>query len=186
MQKAALVIGINKTGDLPLLSAAASGAVQVGEWLRKEGFQVQPFVDGRKPVLAGEIFSAVSDLVERGTLQQLVIYFSGHGFLSNGSEHWMLSGAPANPNEAISVAESVLLARECGIPSVVLISDACRSTPTSLRAERVRGSLIFPNESVAAGVGFDDVEVDRFFATLPGEPALEMALEESAGQYEGI
>jgi hypothetical protein len=140
MQRAALVIGVNKTGDLPFLSAAASGAVKVGDWLRKEGFQVQSFVDGRKPVVAGEVFTAVSDLVERGTLQQLVIYFSGHGFLNNGSEHWMLSGAPANPNEAISVAESVLLARECGIPSVVLISDACRSTPASLRAAREKSA----------------------------------------------
>lgn len=31
-----------------------------------------------------------------------------------------------------------------------------------------------------------DVEVDRFFAALPGDPALELPLAESAGQYEGI
>ncbi len=185
MQKAAIVIGVNKTGDLPVLSAAASGASKVAGWLAREGFHVEKFLDTRRPVAAGDIFAAVAKLVDQGTLEQLVIYFSGHGFLSSASEHWMLSGAPGNPNEAISLAESALLSRECGIPSVVFISDACRSTPQSLRAERVRGSLIFPNQGVSAGSGID-AEVDRFFATLPGEPALEMTLAESAGQYEGI
>ena len=183
MQKAAIVIGVNATGDLPVLSAAVSGASQVVDWLRREGFHVEKFLDTRRPVVASDIFTAVAKLVDQGTLEQLVIYFSGHGFLFNSSEHWMLSGAPDNPNEAISLTESVLLSRECGIPSVVFISDACRSTPQSLRAERVRGSLIFPNQGVSASV---DAEVDRFFATLPGEPALEMPLTESAGQYQGI
>jgi len=183
MQKAAIVIGVNKTGDLPVLNAAVSGATKVGDWLRREGFRVEKFLDTRRPVVASEIFKAVNTLVDQGTLEQLVIYFSGHGFLNNATEHWMLSGAPNNPNEAISLAESVLLARECGIPNVVFISDACRSTPQSLRAERVRGSVIFPNQAASANV---DAEVDRFLASLPGEPALELPLAESAGQYDGI
>jgi len=183
MQRAAIVVGVNRTGDLPVLNAAVDGAGQVGDWLRREGFQVRRFLDTKRPVVAGDLFSAIHELVDKGTLEQLVIYFSGHGFLNNGSEHWMLSGAPDNPNEAVSLAESTELARQCGIPSVVFISDACRSVPQTLRADRVRGSLIFPNQAPAAGV---DVEVDRFFATLPGDPALELSLSESVGQFEGI
>ncbi|WP_295432891.1 caspase family protein [uncultured Thiodictyon sp.] len=183
MNKAAIVIGVNKTGNLPVLAAAVSGAVKVADWLRREGFHVEKFLDTRGPVAAADLYKAVAGLVDQGTLEQLVVYFSGHGFLNNGSEHWMLSGAPDDPNQAVSLAESALLARECGIPSVVFISDACRSVPQDLRADRVRGSLIFPNQGAAAGV---EVEVDRFLATLPGDPALEMPLPDSAGQFEGI
>ena len=183
MQKAAIVIGVNKTGDLPVLNAAVAGATEVAEWLRREGFQVKRFLDTRRPVISSDLYGTIDKLVDQGTLEQLVIYFSGHGFLNNGSEHWMLSHAPDNPNEAVSLAESTELARQSGIPSVVFISDACRSVPQTLRADRVRGSLIFPNEGATAAV---DVEVDRFFAALPGDPALELPLAESAGQYEGI
>jgi len=183
MQKAAIVIGVNKTGNLPVLSAAVSGARSVAGWLTKEGFHVQLLVDDGKPVVVKDIFDAVEKLVDKGTLEQLVVFFSGHGFLNNSSEHWMLSGAPNNANEAVSLAESVLLARECGIENVVFISDACRSTPASLRAERVRGSVVFPNLEAAGNV---EPEVDRFLASLPGEPALEMAVNESTAQYEGI
>lgn len=45
MQKAAIVIGVNKTGDLPVLNAAVAGAAQVADWLRGEGFQVKRYLD---------------------------------------------------------------------------------------------------------------------------------------------
>jgi caspase domain-containing protein len=181
--RAAVVIGINRAGSLPVLSAAASGAHQVADWLRAEGFDVKLFTDEQSPVKASEIFDAVAELVNRGTLEQLVIYFSGHGFLSGYIEYWMLSGAPGNPNEAISLRESVDLARESAIPSVVFISDACRSTPESISSSRVRGSLIFPNGSGSRVVHTD---VDQFLATLPGDPAFEIPVSQSAPGFQGI
>ncbi len=137
MQKAAIVIGVNKTGDLPVLNAAVLGATQVADWLRREDFQVKKSFDTKRPVVASDLYTAIDKLIDQGTLEQLVIYFSGHGFLNNGSEHWMLSGAPDNPNEAVSLQESTELSRRCGIPSVVFISDACRSVPQTLRAAGV-------------------------------------------------
>lgn len=182
MNKAAIVIGVNQTGDLPLLNSAVTGAKRIGQWLTGEGFEIFEFVDTDKPVTTGGITKQVINLVNRGTLEQLVIFFSGHGFLNNNSEFWLLSGAPRNPNEAISLTECVTLARQCGIPSVVFISDACRSLPETLTAERVRGSLIFPNDSVTTSV---DPEVDRFFATLPGSPAMELPLADSVRRHVG-
>ena len=79
--------------------------------LRSEGFEVKLLVDSSGPVRASDVFDAISELVGRGTLDQLVIYFSGHGFLNAFSEVWMLSNAPQNPNEAISLAECIILAR---------------------------------------------------------------------------
>jgi hypothetical protein len=181
--RAAVVIGVNKAGNLPVLNAAASGAKQVGDWLDKEGFSVKRFTDDQGPVKASDLFDAISALVDKGTLDQLVVYFSGHGFLNAYTEYWMLSNAPQNPNEAVSVTESVTLAKESAIPNVVFISDACRSTPESIGTNRVRGSLIFPNSAVSGNVR---PNIDIFYAALPGSPAAEVPVGQSAPNFEGL
>jgi hypothetical protein len=181
--RAAVVIGIDKAGDLPKLRAARSGAHAVADWLASERFEVKRFVDDTQPVRAGEIFDAVAALVNRGTLEQLVVYFAGHGFINSYSEYWLLSQAPDNPNEAVSLIESVALAKQSAIPNVVFISDACRSRSDSLRTERVRGSLIFPNRGSSPNVVSD---VDQFLATLVGDPSWEVSVAESAAAFEGI
>jgi hypothetical protein len=185
MIKAAIVIGVNKTGDLPVLRDAAAGAGRVAEWLASEGYKTQALLDERTPgvftpVSAQDIFAAVASALEPGTCEQLVIYFSGHGYLNDGSEHWLLSEAPTNPNEAINVEENIQLARDSGVPNVTFVSDACRSTPQSIKADRVRGTLIFPNTGVSATARAD---VDRFFACLPGDPAYEVAVDKSSRVY---
>ena len=63
------------------------------------------------------------------------------------NEYWLLSGAPDDPQEAVKVASSVALARYCGIPHVVLVSDACRTAAESIQAQNVEGSSIFPNRN---------------------------------------
>jgi hypothetical protein len=87
MTKAAIVIGVDKTGDLPVLKDAAAGAGRVAEWLKGEGYQTQTLVDEetsgvRKPVRANDVFAAVSSALAPGTCEQLVICFSGHGTLA--------------------------------------------------------------------------------------------------------
>jgi hypothetical protein len=181
-RRAAVVIGVDTVGQLPPLSAAKSGARQVAQWLEQEQFEVRLFVDDGKPVVVKDLFNAVSELVNRD-LDQLLVYFAGHGFIRGYSEFWLLSGAPNNPNEAVSVLESVQLAQECPIPSVVFISDACRSTAQSLKAERVYGSLIFPNPDRMPN---QLPEVDQFFATLVGDPAWEVPSAQSATAFAAI
>lgn len=184
LQRAAVVIGVNKSGNLPILSAAASGARTVANWLRIEGFEVKLLVDDDDGlVTVNKIFRTIDLLVDRGTLDQLVIYFSGHGFLKGYTEIWMLSGAPRNPNEAVSLRESIALARETAIPSIVFIADTCRSIPQSFSAERVRGSLIFPIRGVSRRIR---PEVDRFLAALPGDAALELPVDDAVKRFEGI
>lgn len=184
LMRAAIVIGVNKSGHLPVLTAAVSGARSVKGWLEGEGFEVKEFCDDHQSVVkAGPIYDAIEELVERGTLEQLVVYFSGHGFNVGYSEHWFLSGAPRNPNESISLTESVELARLSGIPNVVFISDACRSTSESLGVQHAHGSLIFPSGDTS---GAQNVSVDRFFAAKPGKYALELPVEDSVKTFEGI
>ena len=181
--RAAVVIGVDKVGDLPKLRAARSGASTVAEWLKAEGFDVKLFIDDVNPVKANDVFAAVNALVNRGTINQLVVYFAGHGFINSYSEYWLLSEAPDNPNEAVSLIETVALAKQSGIPNVVLISDACRSRADSLSTERVRGSLIFPNKGTRTNVIPD---VDQFLATLVGDPSWEVPVAESAAAFAGI
>jgi hypothetical protein len=55
VSRAAVVIGVNKTGNLPVLRAGTSGAWQFARWLAKEGFDVSVFVDDKKPVTVDKI-----------------------------------------------------------------------------------------------------------------------------------
>jgi hypothetical protein len=79
-KRAAVVVGVDQVADLPRLRAAGSGAVAVATWLANEGLEVKLIIDDKKPVLADDLKAAIKPLVNRGTLDQLVIYFAGHGF----------------------------------------------------------------------------------------------------------
>ena len=50
MKRAAVVIGVNSTGGLPVLDSAAPGAKEVAHWLRDEGFEVVCLTDETDPV----------------------------------------------------------------------------------------------------------------------------------------
>jgi len=176
-----VVIGVNKTGNLPVLQAAVSGAKSVAAWLTDEGFDVTLIVDDTQPVNASAIKQAVTALVDRGTLTQLIVYFSGHGMSFGYNEYWLLTGAPDDGNEAVSVMECWELAHKSGIPNVIFISDACRSIP-EYNASLVRGTLIFPNRRLLPGSPRS--EVDRFLATEPGAPSFEVKF--AADNYAGI
>jgi len=183
-RRAAVVIGVDQAGDLPRLRAAASGASAFANWLTLERFEVTCFTDGPgAPVKVDPVFDAVDAIVRSGTCEQLVVYFSGHGFLNSYRELWMLSGAPNNPNQAISLLECERLCKRTGIPNVVFISDACRSTASSLAADSVRGSVIFPT---AASAGDVTTKVDVFLATQEGDPAYEVGVDEATRNFHGI
>jgi hypothetical protein len=98
----------------------------VADWLQNEQhFKVTRLTDDRQPVRAADIFKAVDNFVGLGTVQQLVVYFAGHGSVVGFGEFWLLSEAPRNPNEAVSFPETFELSRRCNIPNIVFISDAC-------------------------------------------------------------
>lgn len=173
MERAAVLIGVRKSGDLPELQAVDAGVEAMRRWAQSQGIRhVASLTDkaGRE-VDARKIYDAVERMVQRPTIGQLIVYFAGHGVNNNQSEYWLLSGAPTNPNEAINVAGSALLAQRSGVPHVVIISDACRTAPEGIHAQGVTGSLMFPNQPVTPRPA--DF-VDQFFACLLGDPANEI------------
>ncbi|WP_201640973.1 caspase family protein [Paraburkholderia metrosideri] len=177
------MIGVDRAGDLPPLNAACQNGSDIAHWLRAEGFDVKLLVDSEKPVTIRSVYGAVDEVLSKDNCRQLVVYFAGHGFTSAYSEYWLLSEAPKNPNEAVSLVETTRLALQTGIFNVIFISDACRSTADSLRAQQVRGSVIFPIPQLLSQ---RPSKVDQFFATHVGEPAWEVPVSKSITAYTGI
>lgn len=173
MNRAAVLIGVNRTGGLPVLQDAANSAHRMEGWARAQGVEhvkVLTDEDGT-PVEISSIKRAIRDLNELGTVEQLIVFFAGHGINVNRGERWLLSDAPADPQAAVNVAGSAELARWGGIPYVVMISDACRTAAEGIQAQGMTGSEIFPNEEIAEL----ELPVDQFFACRLGRPSHEIA-----------
>lgn len=183
-KRAAICIGVDRAGSMPPLRAAAEGAKDFAAWAATQGCDTVALTDengGR--VLVDDVFTAIQARVAPGTYSQLIVYFAGHGFLSApDAEYWLLSRAPENPNEAVNLTRAIEDARNCSIPHVIFVSDACRSAANGHPLSGVTGGRIFPNAPYRPVRG----EIDVFFATNPGDTALELPREEAASGYAGI
>lgn len=186
IERAAVSIGVGTTGGLPHLHDAARGAREVGKWALAQGMRpdlVQVLTDEKRPIDPTALKRAIRKIVDIGTVDQLLVYFAGHGVNNNYGEYWLLSDAPGDSQAAVNVEGTVRLARHCGIPHVVLVSDACRTAAEGIQAQAVGGSEIFPN---TGGTGIEAC-VDIFFACTVGRPALEIKDPQvSAGAYRAI
>jgi hypothetical protein len=184
MKKAAVIIGVNKTGGLPILSAAVSGAKEFKHWAEEQDFETTLLSDEQEPVTLFGIKEVIKKLVNARTYTQLLVFFAGHGILKGpNDEHWLLSGAPDDPNEAVNVSSSKYLAYNTGIPHIVFISDACRSAPPDPLISSVMGGVIFPNKPVTT----PQPDIDMFYATRPGDAAYEVKDPHTASKnYRGL
>jgi len=174
MVRAGVFIGVNKTGNLPLLYDASAGARRMYDWALSQGMseacaKLITDDDGKK-VTPDMIYDCIKEIIDGPGVDQLLVYFAGHGVNISRSEHWLLSDAPVKTSAAVNVYGSVELARYCGIQHVIIISDACRVAPEGIQAQNVRGVDIFPND----GAGDKAKPVDQFFACYLGKTAAEI------------
>src|SRR5262245_20133312 len=110
MKRAAIFIGVDKAGDLPELNDAAEGARSMEQWAIKQGIEdVFTFTDHepKKKVDVQGICDAIDTLLIRRNVEQLIIYFAGHGINRDYNEYWLLSDAPRWGHAAINVAGSI-------------------------------------------------------------------------------
>lgn len=174
MIRAGVFIGVEQTGGLTKLKDAVAGARRMYEWALAQGISenhARLITDeGGKKVTPEEIWDAVNALVCGAGVDQLIVYFAGHGVNLNRSEYWLLSDAPIRSSAAVDVTSSVELARYCGAGHVVFISDACRVAPQGIQAQNVRGQDIFPNDGIADRAR----PVDQFFACMLGRTSAEI------------
>jgi hypothetical protein len=185
MRRAAILIGVSSTEGLPKLQAVESGIALMQEWAtgqKIEGDRLIILTDRSDPVRAFQIADAINSLVQRRDIDQLIVYFSGHG-IHNRGDIWLLSGAPKLGSEAVNVEASIQAARSCGISHVVIIADACRVAAEGIQGLNVQGIDIFPNEPVDGR----ERPVDAYFACARGKPALEVRdVAEAARGFSGL
>ncbi|HEY3177739.1 MAG TPA: hypothetical protein VGL25_02530 [Casimicrobiaceae bacterium] len=175
MARAGVFIGVDKTGNLQRLNDAAAGAKRMYEWALAQGMTQESHAklitdaNGAK-VSPDAIYDAIKAIIDGPGVDQLLVYFAGHGVNIGRSEQWLLSDAPVKTSAAVNVSGSVELARYCGISHVVIISDACRVAPEGIQAQNVRGVDVFPND----GASDKAKSVDQFFACFLGRTAAEI------------
>jgi len=173
MERAAVLIGVKKTGGIPVLQAVNSSLAHMAKWLRGQGIpkdRLRILSDRRTPVTASAIKEAVKGFLDLGCIEQLIVYFTGHGTIVGASEFWLLSGAPDNADEAVNLDLSVTFARRSKVLHVIFISDACRTPAAGAQAQSIIGSSIFPNFRPQRS----ESSVDIFFGSSLGSPSLEV------------
>lgn len=172
--RAGVFIGVDKSGDLAKLNVAAEGARRMHAWALSQGMRdgthAKLITDAAGKVSPDQVYDAIEQIVDGAGVDQLIVYFAGHGVNINRNEHWLLTDAPRRSSAAINVSGSAELARYCGIRHVVFMSDACRAAPEGIQAQNVRGQDIFPND----GPGETMMPVDQFFACELGRTAVEI------------
>lgn len=176
IRKAAVVIGVDQTGNLAKLKSAAAGADAVAGWLKSEGYDVICLTDKEKPVTATCVEEAISQFVKiPPQFNLLLVYFSGHGYWHARNDLWLLSGAPIQTSQAINLGGAMELAKFSGISNIIFISDACRSIPDSRTGARVNGIDAFPNFAEIN----QSSKIDFFKATTEAQAAFEVTINDS-------
>ena len=186
MMRALVAIGVQRAGAMPTLQAAWEGAHAMRDWAVEQGFDashIETITDEQSKVTPQRIKDAIKPLVELGTVEQLIVYFAGHGMNLLRNEYWLLSDAPEDPDAVVNVSASTELARRSTIPHVVILSDACRTAASGIQMQGVNGSLIFPNKNISG----PEKAVDLFFATALGDPSFEIKdPADAAGRYKAM
>lgn len=170
MKRAAVCIGVAKTGGgLPTLKVARKGAEDMHAWALANSIDSHLITDTEGPVTVDQLRKKIKELIEPSNLDQLLVYFSGHGVNVRREEYWLLSGAPED-DEAVNLAGAEKRARDCGIPHVVFLSDACRTAPPDTQGQSIDADSIFPN-LVSDG---PEKKVDVFWACTLGKASHEI------------
>jgi hypothetical protein len=136
-----------------------------------------------------DVYNAVCELVgaKDGThgpqVDQLFLYFAGHGVCQNGNETWLLSGAADDPAQAINVVHTAQFANWGPVPHVVLFSDACRSAAPGEWGEQLvpSAALWMPPPR-----NDDGSRVDVFFACHHDFSAAEVSAPSTLAKYMGL
>ncbi len=132
----AIVIGINQYSKNPKLSNAANDGKEIAEKLRNLKYEVISLIDEKATyddyVDAEE---KIVGLLMEDKIQGVVLYFSGHGFMTDGkdclvlvdAEDMRVYGGLTAMRKSIKLDEFYGTMRKRGAEKVVAIVDACRS-----------------------------------------------------------
>lgn len=173
--RALVLVGVARTGGrFPELPAVPGAVAAVRTWATEQGVPddlVLTFTDDDgSPVTSGDVLAGVRALVDRGDVDQLVVYFSGHGINTGNAEFWLLTGAPEDGSQAVNVSLTSWFAERLPVRHVVLVSDACRTAASTVQELSVQGVAVVPNLPPRGPAA----AVDVFYACALGDPAYEV------------
>ncbi|MGV2340784.1 MAG UNVERIFIED_CONTAM: hypothetical protein LVR18_44645 [Planctomycetaceae bacterium] len=109
MNRAIVLVGVQHARGLPRLQAVLAGVTGMEEWANSQGIpaeRIRRVTDESGDVTPQRIRDAIRDLLQPGNLDQLIIYFAGHGLNVGWSEYWLLSDASDDPNAAVNLKAS--------------------------------------------------------------------------------
>ncbi|MGH8906171.1 MAG: caspase family protein [Egibacteraceae bacterium] len=177
----AVVVGVGNPRHLTPLPGAFTGSEDVARWAEGAGYVVHRLTDERGDVCVADVLKLIKAAVDAGDVERLIVFFAGHG-VAKGTydDFWLMSDGVDNPNEAVNLPATVARARTCGIPHVIIVSDACR-TMAGKDAMGVLGGSIFPNRGIRASV-----QLDLFYAARSGDPAFELATDSDREKAFGL
>ena len=121
VKRALILIGVHKTGGgLQPLRAVGDCIASMEQWAKRQGIPPELIAslddfDDRK-VTVSAILDATKEFGD-GSVEQLIVYFAGHGFVGSLGEYWLLSDAPEDGNAAVNVYGSELAARSGIFPT---------------------------------------------------------------------
>lgn len=173
--RAVVLIGVARTGGrFPELQAVPGALAAVRDWAALQGVPddlVLTFADtDGGTVTTGDVLAGVRRLLDRGDVDQLVVYFSGHGINTGNAEFWLLPGAPEDGSQAVNVSLTSWYAERLPVRHVVLVSDACRTAASTVQELSVQGVAVVPNLPPRGPAA----AVDVFYACALGDPAYEV------------
>jgi hypothetical protein len=173
-RRAAVIIGVGTSAGLPNLSSAGPTARRIGAWLTatSPGYDVTVITDeDGHEVTRSEIFKAIREYVTVPVRYEiLLVHYIGHGLYQMRNDIWMLSDLPTDRAACVSLTATLNDAKFCGIPNVVVVSDACRNLPGEAGLSDVDPSSIIPQHDEFPE---ETSCVDYFQATGRGTPAFE-------------
>lgn len=172
--KLSVIISVGKAPGLqPPLPGAYTGHAEFRAWAVSQGHDVLEFTDEKgRAFNAVDIAKEVQTPIVNQSLSELWIYFAGHGECSGiQSDFWLLKRDAALPGDVIDVKRTRHLATLLGIPRVIIIADACRTTgDLQSMASQENSASILPALNITAV----NPAVECLFATQPGSPSLEV------------
>jgi hypothetical protein len=133
MTRRALIVGVDTYDELSALSACASDTVAVAQMLARHSDN-KPNYDCRtwpnkteddRPVTRKALRAALRDLFEN-TTDELLLYFSGHGVVTNTGAFLCTTDA-AEDDWGISMGEIITLATASRARDIILLLDCCHA-----------------------------------------------------------
>lgn len=183
MKSAAVIIGVNNCGVLPVLCAAARSAQQIAMWLQSSGsnYEITFLNDAGltlsevlvepKPVTLNDVCDAINHFqLRKVQYDKLIVFFCGHGISLGRDTLFLLSSADEYAHNAIGVELAKNSAKNCGLETT-LIFDCCR-TPASAdpNLHRLTANRIFRDDDP------NSKNVDTILSAAKGSPAFEQNL----------